>query len=156
MKLRLYWFKNVKIFTGPSYKNTLSRVSVLRPKSLCFHFFILKVPFLLPSFVWPLMTSIILRYQSPHLFYQYRVKNMGFIIFQLIFVQDSQILLLPQVQTIVTLFLDMTWCVQLLQTLRHESTQEINDFIKHCSWWFGFTLQGRFKFSSFHWHPSNE
>ena len=33
---------------------------------------------------------------------------------QLTFVQDSQMILLPQVQTIVTLFLDKTWCVQFL------------------------------------------
>ena len=62
-------------------------------------------------------TTILLQGNFHHHFYQVRVKKTVFLIFQLTFVQDSQILLLPQVQTIVTLFLDMTWCVQLLQII---------------------------------------
>ena len=36
---------------GPSQKNTLSRVSVIQPKALHFHYFILKVP-CFPSIFW--------------------------------------------------------------------------------------------------------
>ena len=45
------------------------------------------------------------------------VNNMFLLIFQLTFVQDSQMLLLPQVLTIVTWFLDMTWCVQFMKII---------------------------------------
>ena len=42
--LHIYWLEKVMNFTGPSQKNTLSRVNVLQPKALTFHYFILKVP----------------------------------------------------------------------------------------------------------------
>ena len=49
-----------------------------------------------------------------------------------------------------------TWLdvLNLWKSLQHAPTQERDDFIKHCSRWFGFTLQGWFEFSSFHWQPS--
>ena len=117
MKLHIYWFINAMIFTGPSQKNTLSRVFVLQPKAIVIHWFILKVPCLIPSFGWPQMTTIRLQDQSSHLFYQDYVKKMVLLILQLTFVQDSQVLLLPQVLTIVTWFLDMTLCVQFLKII---------------------------------------
>ena len=64
-----------------------------------------------------LMTTILLMDQSHNLFYQVCVKKTVFNIFQLTFVQDSQMILLPQVQTIATIFLDMTSCFQLLQII---------------------------------------
>ena len=47
VKLHLYWLENVMNVMGPSQKNTLSSVSVLQPKALNFHYFILKVPYFL-------------------------------------------------------------------------------------------------------------
>ena len=103
--------------TGLIQKNTLSRVSVLQPKSLNFHYFILKVTFFLQCFGRPIITTILLNGQFRHLLYQVRVNNTALLIFKITSVQDSQMILLPQVQTIVTLFLEMTWCVQLLQII---------------------------------------
>ena len=117
VKLHLYWLENVMNFMGPSQKNIFCSVSVLQPKALNFHYFILKVPSLLQFFGRLQMTTIILRGQLHHLFCQVRVKKKVLLIFQLTFVQDSKILLLPQVQTIVTVCLDMTWCVQLVQII---------------------------------------
>ena len=118
---------------GPIQKNTLSIVSVLQPKVLHFRYFILKVPCFLQCFGRPRMTTILLRGPFYHTFYQICVKKMVLMILQLTFVQDSQILLLPQVNTIVTLFLDMTWCVQLLQIIA-TCTNTGN-------WWLHQTLQ---------------
>ena len=129
---------------GPSQKNTLSRVSVLQPKALHFHYFILKVPCFLQFFGQPRITTIILWVQFHHLFYQVRLNKTVFLIFQLTFVQDSQMLLLSQLHTIVTWFLDMTWCVHLLQKLQHTIIQQRSYFIKHYSKWFVFKLQGLF------------
>ena len=75
------------------------------------------MPFFLKFFGWPWMTTIILKGQFHHLFYQVHVKKTVLLIFQLTSVQDSQMLPLPQVQTIITILLDMTWCVQLLQII---------------------------------------
>ena len=101
------YLENVIDFMGPSHKNTLSRFSVIQPKALHFHYFILKVPCFLQFFGRPLMTTILLwgRFQN---FFQVSMKKTVFLIFQLKFNQDSQMLLIPQFQTIVTLFLDMT------------------------------------------------
>ena len=63
------------------------------------------------------MTTILLRGQFHHLFYQVRVKKTVFLILQLKFIQDSQMIFLPQVRTTVTRFLDMHWCVTLPQTI---------------------------------------
>ena len=104
-------------YTGPSQKNTPSIVYMLQRKVLHFHYFILEVPCSLKFFGWRRITIIILRYQSHHLFYQDRVKKTLFLIFQLTFVQDSQMLLLLQVQTIVTQFWYMNWCVQFLKII---------------------------------------
>ena len=117
VKIHLYWLENIMNFMGPSQKNTLYIVSVLQPKALHSHYFILNVPCFLQFFGWPWMTTILLQDQFHHLLYQVRVKKTVLMMFQLTFVQDSQMLLLPQVQTIVTLFLDMTLCVQLLQII---------------------------------------
>ena len=95
-------------FHGSKSENTLSKVSVLQPKALHLHYFILKVPFSLQFFGQPLITTIIFQGQFYHLFYQVRIKKTVFLILQLAFVQDSQMFLLPQVQIIVALFLDMT------------------------------------------------
>ena len=115
VKLHTYWFKNIMHFTGLSQKNTLSIVSVRQPKVLHFNQFILKLTCFLQFFGQTPMTTILLRYQLHHIFYQDRVNKMVLLIFQVTFVQDSQMLLLPQVQTIVTWFWDTTWCVQILK-----------------------------------------
>ena len=94
--------RNSMGFTGPSQKNTSSRVSLLQPKEIHFHYFILKVPCFLQFFGPPQMTTILLWDKFHHLFYRYRVNNTVLLIFQLTFIQDSQIILPPQVQTIVT------------------------------------------------------
>ena len=104
-------------FMGPSQKNTFSSVSMLQPKALHFRYFILNVPCFLQFFGQPQMTTIIFQGRFHHLSYQVNVKKKVFLIFQLAFVQDSQILILLQVQKIVKIFLDMTWCVQLLQII---------------------------------------
>ena len=117
MKLYIYWLENVINFMGPSQKNTLPRVSVLKPNALHSCYFILRVPCSLQLFGRTRMTTILFQGQFRHLFYQVRVKNNIFLIFQPTFVQDSQMLLLPQVHTIVKLFLDMTLCVELLQII---------------------------------------
>ena len=117
VKLNLYWLENVMNFMGPSQKIFFSNFSMLQPKALHFHYFILKVPCFLQFFGWPLMTTILLQGKFPHLFYQVFAKKMVLLIFQLTFVQDSKMLLLPQVQTIVKLLLDMNWCVQFLQII---------------------------------------
>ena len=90
---------------------------MLQPKALSFCYFILKVPCLLQFFGWPQMKTILLQVQFPHLFYQVRVKKAVMLVFQLAFVQGSHVLLIPHVQTIVTLCLYMTWCVQFLQII---------------------------------------
>ena len=108
VKLHIYWLENVMNFMVPSQKNTLSSISVLQPKSLCFHYIILKVPCLLQCFGLPLIKTIMLRDQCHHLFYQDCVNKTVLLIFQLTFSLDSQMLLLPQVQTIVAQFLGMT------------------------------------------------
>ena len=95
-------------FTGPSQKNTLSRVSVIQPKELHFHYFILKVPCFLQYFFQSRMKIIILWDQFHHLCYQDFVKKIVLLILQFTFFQYSQIILLPKVQTTVTQFLDMT------------------------------------------------
>ena len=53
---------------------------------------------------------------NPPLYWDH-VKNMFLLIFQLTFVQDSHMLIIPQVLTIVTWLLDMTWCVQFLKII---------------------------------------
>ena len=90
---------------------------MLQPKTLHFRYFILKVQCFLQFFGQPHMTTILLQDQFHHLFYQYPVKKTVFLIFQLTFVQDSKMLLLPQFQTTVTHFLDMTWHVQFLKII---------------------------------------
>ena len=117
VKLRIYWLEDVIIFTGPRQKNTLSIISVLQPKALCLNWFILKVPCFLQLFGRPWMKNIILRDKFYHLFFQDRVKKMVVLIFQLKFVQDSQMIFIPQVLNIVTGFLDITCCVQFLQVI---------------------------------------
>ena len=109
--------ENVMHLMVPSQKNTSSRFSMLQSKALHFHYFILKVPCFFQFLGNRELTTIISQGQFHHLFYQVRVKKTVLLIFQLTFVQDSQMILLPQFQTIVTLFLDMTWCVQLLQII---------------------------------------
>ena len=101
----------------PSQKNTLSIISVLQPKTLNFHYFILKVPCFLTFYFWALMTTTIFLGQFHRIFYRVRVNKTGFLIFKLMFVQESQMILLPQVQTIVMQFLDITWCVKFLQII---------------------------------------
>ena len=64
VKLHLYRLENVTNFTGPSQKSILSRVSVLRPKSIHFHYFILKVPLFLQFFGRPQVTTILLQVNS--------------------------------------------------------------------------------------------
>ena len=117
MKLNIYWLESVINFMVPSQKNTLSIVSVLQPKALHFHYFILTEPCFLQFLGQMWMTTILLRDKFHHLFYQDLVNNKVLLIFRLKFVQDSQMLLLPKVQTIVAQFLDMTWCVQFLQII---------------------------------------
>ena len=102
VKIRVYWFRSVMIFTGPSQKNTFSRVSVLQTKALHFHWFILKVTYFLPSFGWQRMTTILFQDQPPNFFYKNHVNNIFLLIFQLTLIQDSQGILLPQVLTIAT------------------------------------------------------
>ena len=68
-------------------------------------------------FCQPRVRTILFRYQFHHLFYLDCLKKIVMLIFQLTFVQDSQMILLPKVQTIVTWFLDMTWCVKLLKII---------------------------------------
>ena len=142
MKLHLYWLENIMNFTGPSQNNNFSRGSMLQPKALNFHYFILKVPCFLHVFGWPWMPTIILRDKSHHLFYHDTLKKNIFLILQITFVWDSKMLLLPQVQTVVTKFWDMNWCVQLLQIFATCTNTGKYDYIKHCSRWFRFTLQG--------------
>ena len=115
LKLHIYWLENVMNFMGPIQKNTLSSVSLLQPKALHFNYFILKVPCFLQFLGRLRITTILLKGQFHKLFYQVHVKKMVLLIFQLTFVQDSQMILLPQVHTNVTLFLDMTWCAKLMQ-----------------------------------------
>ena len=117
MKLHLYWLEKIMNFTGPSQKNTLSRVSMIQPEALRSHYFILNVPCFLQFFGQPQIITILLWDQSHHLFYQDRVKRRFLLILKLTSVQDSRMLLLPKVQTIVTQFLDMNLFVQLLQTI---------------------------------------
>ena len=117
LKLHLYWLENVMNFMGPGQKITLSIVSMLQPKALHFHCFILKVPCFLQFFGQPWTTTILLQDQLHHLFYRDCVKKTVFMISQLTFIQDSQMLLLSKVQTMVTQFLDINWCVQLLQSI---------------------------------------
>ena len=102
---------------GLSHKNTLSRVSVLQPKALHFRYFILKVTCFCQVFGQTLMKTILVQYQFHHIFNQDLVKKMVLMIFQLTFVQDSQMLLIPQVQTIVTWFLDTTWCIWFMEII---------------------------------------
>ena len=87
------------------------------PKALNSHYFILKVPWFLKCFGSPPMTTILLWDQFHHIFYQDCVKKTVLMIFQFMFVQDSKMLLIPKVQTIVKLFLDMTSCVQFLKII---------------------------------------
>ena len=110
---------------GPIQKNTFSRASVLQPKALHLHYFILKVLCLTQYFGQPWMKTIILWGQLHHLFYQVRVKKNVFLTLQFTLVQDPQMLLLPQVQTIVTRFLNMTRCVKFLQIIgTYANTEE--------------------------------
>ena len=70
-------------------------------KVTLFNLFILKVLCFLKSFGWPRMKNNLLRDQYPHPFYQDCVKK-TFFIFQITFVQDSQMIILTQVLNIVT------------------------------------------------------
>ena len=88
VKLHLYWLENIMNSTGLSQKNTLSRVSVLQPKAIRFHYFILKVTCFRQFFGQTLMTTILVRYQFHHIFNQDCKKKMVLLIFQLTFVQD--------------------------------------------------------------------
>ena len=67
-------------FTGPSQKNNLSIVSLLQPKAIDFHYFILKVPCFLQFFGGTQMKTILLRYQLHHLFYEDIVNKTVFMI----------------------------------------------------------------------------
>ena len=128
---------------GPSQKNTLSSVYVLQPKALHFHYFILKMPYFLQFFDWLWMTVILLRGQLHHLFYHVCVKKKVFLIFQLTFVQDSQMLLLSQYQNIVTQFLDMTWFVQLLKiiaTCANIGKELIHQKLKPVVWFYAASM----------------
>ena len=69
VKLHLYWLEKFMNYMGTSHKNNLSGISVLRQKSLHFHYFILKVPCFLQLFGRPQMTTILLRDQFHYLFY---------------------------------------------------------------------------------------
>ena len=90
---------------------------MLQPKAIHFHYFILKVPCFFQFFGWLQMTNIILQNQFHNLCYKDLVKKMNLLIFQITFLQESQMLLLPQVYAIVTWFLGMTWFVQLMQNI---------------------------------------
>ena len=70
-----------------------------------------------PSFLSTANDNYYIVGSIPSPLYQDCLKKTVLLIFQITFVQDSQILLLPQVQTIVIHFWDTTWCVQLLQII---------------------------------------
>ena len=130
-------------FIGPSQKNTLSSVYMLQSKALHFHYFILKMPYFLQFFDWPRMTFILLQGQFHHLVYHDRVNKKVLLIFQLTFVQDSQMLLLPQVQNIVTQFLNVTWCVQLMQiiaTCVNTGKELIHQTLKPAVWFYAASM----------------
>ena len=137
LKLHIYWLENIITFTGPSQKNTLSSVSMLQPKALHFHYLILKVTCFLHLFGLPWKAIFLLQDQFNYLFYQVCVKKMVLLIFQLTFIQDSQMIILPQVHTIVALFLDMNICVQLLQiiaTCANTINERLHQTLKPVVW----------------------
>ena len=81
--------RNVYELHGSKSEKYFSSVYLIQPKSLHFHYFILKVPCLLQFFGRPRMKNILLLDQLHHFFCQDLVKKMVLMIFQLTFFQDS-------------------------------------------------------------------
>ena len=149
VKLHLYWLYNVTNFTVPSQKILCSEFLCLNQR----HFISITLSWMCHVFFIfgrPQRTTSILRNQLHHLFYQDNVKVTVFLIFQLTFIQDSQMLLFKQVQTTVTQFWTWLDVLSCCKSLQRAPTQQSYDFIKEYSWRFGFKLQGWFKISSFH------